>query len=391
MYESLRLKLEDRWLVELKTEMNSFAKQNREELERCQKACEFPSELYREMGKHGWIGPTTPCDEGGLGGGVPEYCAICEEVARNGLISPQISVQGQQWLGTWGTSEQRKSYLSGIARGELIFAEAISEPGAASSLKALTTVAEIDGDEFVITGRKTHVNLGAQADVLLVYAVVPSDGLTAFLVDASTAGIVRRQTEPIGLRLLPTAEIDFEAVRVPASSVLGSVGRGLDTFVSTFNISRLGNASELIGMAERAMGNAIRYAQDRQVGDHTVAEFQGIQWTIATAYAKIYGASLARDAAANIAEAGGDLAFRTSLAKEMAIDAAEYAINECFSLVGSHGLYTDTDYGQLLQDLKVYRIAGGSLEILKNHIARSILRSKDLEGLTMSNGETRTR
>ncbi len=381
MYETLETRFGHEWVATLRSEVGAFAEQNGPELERCRKAGSFPAELYQEMGKRGWIGPITPTDEGGLGGGVPEYCAVCEEVARHALISPQISVQGQQWLLTWGTPQQRSRYLPGIARGELIFAEAISEPEAASSLRALTATAEKDGDEFVITGRKTHVNLGAQADVILVYANVKDAGLTAFLVDAPAARLERRQTDPIGLRLLPTAEMDFTSVRVHESSVLGEVGRGFDTFLTTFNVSRLGNASELIGFAERALANAIEYAKVRSVGSGTVADFQGIQWIVSDAYARLYAASLARDRAANVAEAGGDVSLLTTLAKKLAIEAAEYAINECFSLIGSHGLYTDTDYGQLLQDLKVYRVAGGSLEILRNYVARRVLGSETLEGL----------
>lgn len=382
MYVTLRPRLGEEWLAGLSPEMARFAVSRRAEIDRHRIEGRFPVGIYREMGERGWIGPTAPAGQGGLDGGVAEYCAVCEEVARTGLVSPQISVQGQQWLRTWGTAGQKERYLAGIARGELIFAEAISEPGAASSLKALTATAREDGGTFVLNARKTHVNLGAQADVLLVYAVVPGEGLTAFLVDTTRPGLARRQTDPIGLRLLPTAEIDLVDVVVPRDAVLGKVGKGFDTFLTTFNVSRLGNASEMIGFAERALAGAIRYASEREVGDHHVADFQGIQWIIADGYAKVYAASMARDVAATVADAnGGDLGFHTSLAKRLAIDAAEFCVNECFSLVGSHGLYTDTDYGQLLADLKVYRVAGGSLEIMKNYIARRVLGSEKLEGL----------
>ena len=91
------------------------------------------------MGKRGWVGPITPVDEGGLGGGVAEYCVIEEEVGRHALVSPQISIQGQRWLLVWATPEQRARYLAGIARGEMIFSESISEPGVGSSLKLMRT------------------------------------------------------------------------------------------------------------------------------------------------------------------------------------------------------------------------------------------------------------
>ncbi|GAA4539818.1 hypothetical protein GCM10023175_11740 [Pseudonocardia xishanensis] len=102
---------------------------------------------------------------------------------------------------------------------------------------------------------------------------------------------------------------------------------------------------------------------------------------MANAYAELYTSSLARDHAANLADAGGDPALATSLAKMVAVDAAERATSDAFALVGSHGCYTDTDFGQLLADVKVYRIGGGSVEVMRNYIARRVLRSETLEGL----------
>jgi alkylation response protein AidB-like acyl-CoA dehydrogenase len=237
-----------------------------------------------------------------------------------------------------------------------------------------------DGDDWILNGTKCHVNLGHQSDVTLFYAMAP-EGLTAFLVDTDLPGFDSEQTEPIGLRLIPTADMHFDHVRVPSSAVLGAPGRGMDTFFSTFNISRLGNASELIGFGRRALADAVDYARDREVGDSVVTDFQGIQWTLADRYAALYGAALARNQAANVAIAGEDPGVATSLAKKMAIEASEAAVGEAYALVGGHGLYHDTDYGTLLLDAKVLRIAGGSLEVLRNHVARSILKADDLMGL----------
>ena len=381
MHLELTLSLGADWAERTTEEIAAFGRDHALSLQQANRAGEFPRDLYLEMGERGWIGPITPREDGGLGGGIAEYSLICEEVARHGLVSPQISIQGQAWLLAWATAEQRARYLRGIATGEIIFSESISEPGASSSLKELATVARLDGTDWIISGTKTHVNLGAQSDVTLVYAHAEGRGLTSFIVDMSEPGIRVTQTDPIGLRMLPTAKIDFDNVRVPSTAVLGEVGGGFQTFLTTFNVSRLGNASELIGFSRRALTNAIDYASTRQVGDSFVTDFQGIQWTVADCFGELYAASLARDRAANIADRGGDISLVTTIAKKLAIDAAEHTVNEVFALIGSHGLYTDTDFGQLLQDLKVYRIAGGSLEVLRNYTARRVLRSDDYEGL----------
>ena len=110
-------------------------------------------------------------------------------------------------------------------------------------------------------------------------------------------------------------------------------------------------------------------------------QFQGIQCTVADCYGELYGASLARDRAAGLADGGAEHSLETTLAKKLAIDASEHAVNEAFALVGGHGLYTDTDFAQLLHDMKVLRIAGGSLEVLRNYIARRVLKDPHYEGL----------
>jgi alkylation response protein AidB-like acyl-CoA dehydrogenase len=379
MYDGLTLTVEG-WPGRFAAEAKAFAQEARDELTRCTRAGEFPRELFTEMGRRGWVGPFAPTAVGGLGGGVAEYCVLEEEVACHGLVSPQISIQGQRWLLDWGTPEQRERYLGPIARGEMIFSESISEPGVGSSLKAMTATARRDGADWILNGRKTHVNLGHQSDVTMVFAMA-DEGLSAFLVDMNLPGVTSKQTDPIGLRLIPTADMFFDDVRLPAEAVFGAPGRGMDTFLGTFNVSRLGNASELIGFGRRALASAIRYAAQRKVGDNVVTDFQGINWIVADRYGDLVAAAGARNQAAMVLDRGENPALATSLAKKLAVDAAERAVNDCFALIGGHGLYTDTDFGQLLHDVKVLRIAGGSIEVLRNYIARRVLRSDDLGGL----------
>lgn len=361
-------------------EMAAFGLHHRSELDSASRDARFPRDLYVEMGRKGWVGPMTPKAEGGSGGGVAEYCLIEEEVGRNRLISPQISIQGQCWLQAWGSPEQRRRYLPGMAAGECIFSESISEPGVGSSLKLMRATASRDGDSWVINGHKCHVNLGHQCDVTLVYAMTEA-GLASFLVDRATPGVTTRQTDPIGLRMIPTADVILDNVRVPDTALLGDPGSGMQTFLSTFNLSRLGNASELIGWGRRALAEAIAYAAERRVGDGVVTDFQGIQWTVANLYAELYAASLARDHAATLSDQGTEHSLETTLAKMLAVTAAEHTINEVFALVGAHGLYREQDFGDMLHDIKVLRVAGGSLEVMRNYIARRVLRQPETLGL----------
>ena len=368
------------WIKNTVADLAAFGEEHRSELDTANRANRFPRELYRELGRRGYLGPLVPTAFGGLGGGVPEYVVISEEVGRHGLVSGQIAAQGQRWLLDWGTDEQKDRWLRGIATGEIVFSESISEKNAGSSLKAMKSTAVRDGGDWLLTGSKTHINLGADCDVTLFYAMAP-EGLTSFLVDMTLPGIRTHVTRAIGLRLIRTADVEFDNVRVPDSAHLGPVGGGLQTFLSTFNISRLGNASELIGLGRRALELGLRYAGEREVGDGVVTDFQGIRWMVADAWTSLQAASLARDDAAIAHERGEDIALHTTTAKRLAISAADQASDASYSLVGGHGLYFDTPYTEIANDIKVLKVAGGSTEIMRNYIAQRIMKDPGHEGL----------
>jgi len=368
------------WIKTTVAELAAFGEEHRAELDAANRDKRFPRELYRELGRLGYLGPLVPAEHGGLGGGVAEYVIISEEVGRHGLVSGQIAAQGERWLLDWGSEEQKQRWLRPIATGEAVFSESISELNAGSSFKAMAATATRDGGDWLLTGAKTHVNLGADCDVTLFYAVA-AEGLTSFLVDMSLPGIATAVTDAIGLRLIRTADVSFDRVRVPDSALLGPPGGGLQTFLSTFNISRLGNASELIGLGRRSLELGLRYATKRQVGDGMVTDFQGIQWMVADAWTALQAASLARDDAALAHERGADIALRTTTAKHLAITAAERACDTAYSLTGGHGLYFGQPYTEIVNDVKVLKVAGGSAEIMRNYIARRILKDPGHEGL----------
>ena len=368
------------WVEETDSAMAALAAEHGEQLRACERERRFPAEIYRAMARHGWVGTLTPEELGGLGGTAVEYCVVAEGVGRHGLVTPQTAAQGQRWLLEWGTDEQQRSYLPAMASGDLVFSESISEPGVGSSFKQMRATARRDGTDWILNGSKTHVNLGCESGLTIAYLLV--DGaLTSFLVEMDLPGIETRQTDPIGLRMVPTADVRFEDVRVPQGALLGEVGGGLQTFLTTFNLSRLGNASELIGLGRRAIVEALDYARERPVGDQTVTDFQAIQWKVADCYDALYAASLARDRALLVAAAGEDFSLETSLAKKLAIDAAEKVGEEMFALLGGHALYHDRPFAQILADIKILRVAGGSHEILRNYVARRVLRSDAYEGL----------
>jgi len=368
------------WIAQTKTRCAAFAAEFADELNAAIRDNRFPADIYREFGRRGFLGTFCPTEFGGMGGGVAEYAVVCEEVGRHGLVSGQIAAQGQRWLLDWGTVEQKDRWLSRIAAGDAVFSESISEKGVGSSLKAMKATATQEGSDWVLNGSKTHVNLGADCDVTIFYAMTEV-GLTSFLVDMSLPGISAKATEPVGLRMIRTSDVHLVDVRVPHSAVLGSVGAGMETFLSTFNVSRLGNASELIGLGRRALELGVQYASHREVGPNVVTDFQGIQWMMVESWAALQAASLSRDDAVLAYDRGEDISLRTSTAKHLAIVAAEKSSSSSFSLVGGHGLYVDEPYVTISNDIRVLKVGGGSAEVMRNYIARRILKDPLHEGL----------
>jgi alkylation response protein AidB-like acyl-CoA dehydrogenase len=305
---------------------------------------------------------------------------INEETGRHGMVTPQVAIQGQRWLLDWGTDEQKERWLRGIASGQIVFSESISEKNVGSSFKAMKASAVRDGSDWILNGSKTHVNMGADCDVTLFYGIA-KEGLTSVLVDTTLPGVIAHVTDAIGSRLIRTADVHFENVRVRDADLLGLPGAGMQTFLSTFNVSRLGNASELIGFGRRSLELALRYAQERQVGDNVVTDFQGIQWMIADAWTSLQAASLARDLAAVLYDQGDDIALHTTTAKQLAVVAAEGASKTAYSMTGGHSLYFDEPYTDIDNEIKVLKVAGGSSEIMRNFIARRILKDPGHEGV----------
>jgi alkylation response protein AidB-like acyl-CoA dehydrogenase len=368
------------WIDRVAADIGALAEDSRHELDAANRENRFPREIYRELGRRGYLGPMVPRQWGGLGGGVAEYVVISEETGRHGMVTGQVAIQGQRWLLDWGSDEQKGRWLAGIAAGELVFSESISEKNAGSSFKTMEATATRDGSEWILNGHKTHVNMGADCDVTLFYGYAP-EGLTSFLVDTSRPGVSATVTNAIGSRLIRTADVSFDNVRVRDDDLLGPPGGGMQTFLSTFNVSRLGNASELIGFGRRTLELALRYAQHRQVGNNMVTDFQGIQWMLADSWTALQAASLARDLAAVIYDQGQDPALHTTTAKQLAIVGAESASKTAYSMTGGHSLYFDEPYTDIDNEIKVLKVAGGSSEIMRNYIARCILKDPGHEGV----------
>jgi alkylation response protein AidB-like acyl-CoA dehydrogenase len=198
--------------------------------------------------------------------------------------------------------------------------------------------------------------------------------LTVFLVEEDNPGMRPQEKEdPVGLREMPIRDVVYNDCEVPDEQVLGEVGGGYKVFFTTFNFSRIGNASEILGHGKHALDRAITWASEREVGDNVVTDFQGNRWKIADLKTRIQAVEHLRNEAAWRLDNGEDAVKHTSMAKLMAGEVALAAIEEAIQLTGAHGLYERNRYFLDLQDAKTLDVAGGSREIMRNVIADQIL------------------
>jgi hypothetical protein len=336
----------------------------------------FPMDIFREMGQRGFLRAYIPVEHGGLGLGTMAFCIISEEMCKAGFgMSHYGHVQTVRMLIEFGTETQRSRYLSKLLTGELLGATAIAEPTAGSSLATMQTTVEKKGNTFVLNGAKTLINEAAEADVINVYTK-GGEGISVFLVEKQTPGFrILKKLNPMGMRSSPIYDFELRNCEVNSEQLVGVLGGGFQTFFSAFNFTRLGNASACIGMAQAALDNTIKYLKQRFVGTRNATEFQGLRWRIADMSTELEAARLLRDRAAIMLDQKKDMGMETSRVKLFAVEVAKRVVRDCIQSVGGYGCLRENFFDLYLRDVAIIGTAGGTLEVMRNNIAKRLLGS----------------
>lgn len=362
---------------QLKEEVAAFAKRESAALpKKYREESIFPFDLWRKVGEKKWCGVLIPEAYGGMGKGITEFTIITEELSKEGLPCLQPVIQTLIPILHFGTEDLKRRYLPKLANGEYVAASAISEPGAGSSFKNLQTTAKKDNGFYVVKGHKSHINNAGDADVINM--LVKTDlGLSYLLLDKGMPGVRFRKDDAIGFRLMPIYQIFLEDCRIPEDHLIGKEGEGVKIFLAAFNVSRVGMASICIGLARGLLEHALTYAKSRKVdGEHYVTDFQAMQWMLADLVVEIESAKLLRDKAAWLFDHEGHApVLEIPMAKFFACDMAIRVATKVFSLVGGVASYTGSIYERFLREIMASQAAGGSNEIMRNDIAREVLRA----------------
>lgn len=333
-------------------------------------------ELVREMGQRGLF------DVFGLPAGRPDARALC--VLRDGLsfesalADALLAVQG---LGTvpillFGDSVQREAYLPQAARGQFIAGFALTEPGAGSDLRSIACRAVRDGDDYVLTGTKTLISNAGIADYLVLFARTNEEPgsrfLSAFVVPKDAEGF--RVTREIQLMAPhPIGEVELSSLRLPRRNRLADEGDGLRIALTTLDLFRPSVGAAALGMARRALQEALTATTSRRQFERPLADFQGIEWMLAEMATELDAAELLVARAAWLLDRGGERTPRESaMAKWAATEAAQRIVDRALQLHGGRGVVVGEVVERLYREVRALRIYEGTTEIQKSIIAREL-------------------
>ena len=346
-------------------------------------AGEIPRSLFRRLGELGFLGVEYPVEYGGGGADFWMSVVLAEELARCGAGGVAFSVivhtdMSSPWLAAIGTEEQKERYLPGIVSGETVCALAITEPGAGSDMAGISTRAVRDGDEWVINGAKTFTTNGVYGDLYFLAARTSVDGprhrgLSQFLVERGTPGIaVPKKLDKTGMHSSDTAEIAFDDVRVRASSLLGEEGRGFYQLAAGLQRERLMAAVMSVAASQQALEECQQHVAQREAFGKPLAELQGLRHKIADMATGIEAArSLTYHAAARFA-VGEECAKEVSMAKLFATETAAQVGYDAVQLHGGYGYVRETPVERFARDYRLWTIAAGSSEIMRDIIAKRV-------------------
>lgn len=352
----------------------------------------FPAQALKGLAELGCYGITVPEQWGGAGLSFQALALILEEVAAaDGATSTILSVNNCPVCSifqAWANEAQKQRWLVPLARGEMLGAFCLTEPQAGSDASSLRTTARLETDAqgqpvYVIDGVKQFITSGKHADLAIVMAVTDpaagKRGISAFVVPTDTPGyIVERLESKAGQRASDTAQIRFEACRVPASHRLGEEGEGYKIALSGLEGGRIGIAAQSLGMARAAFEAALRYAKEREAFGARIFEHQAVQFRLADMATQIEAARQLIAHAAALKDAGVPCLTQAAMAKLFASEMAERVCSQAIQIHGGYGYVNDFPVERIWRDVRVCQIYEGTSDIQKILIGRALAQTESI-------------
>lgn len=338
-----------------------------------------PREVWRKLGDMGMLCPDLAEEYGGAGGDFVFNAIVHEELARGTAVSLSACLIAHSdiiaaYISKLGNEEQKKRWLPKMATGEVIAAIGMSEPGAGSDLKAIRTTARPDGKGgYLLSGQKTFITNGYNADVIVVACKAGEKGISLFIVDTHVEGFRRgRLLEKVGQKAGDTAELFFDDIPLRDSDILGELGSGFKDMMKLMPRERLAIVTTALAEAETAYELALAYVRERKAFGQRIVDFQAIRFKLAEICADLDVARVYVDRCIE-EDAAGTFDIRTAaISKFWITDLACKAIDDCMQLFGGYGYMREYPISRLWTDSRIHRIYGGTNEIMKEIIGRQL-------------------
>ncbi|MBN9266634.1 MAG: acyl-CoA dehydrogenase [Alphaproteobacteria bacterium 64-6] len=340
-----------------------------------------PRELWRKAGEAGLLLTGIPEEYGGAGANFLMSAILIEEMSKGLYSGPGFRLHSDivaPYILHYGSEEQKRSLLPRMARGEIVTAIAMTEPGTGSDLQGIRTTAVRQGNELIVNGQKTYITNGQLADVIIVAAKTDpgegAKGISLVIVEADRPGFARgRNLEKIGNKAQDTSELFFDNVRVPPSNILGAEGRGFSYLMQELPQERLIVGLAAVAIMEAALEWTLAYTRDRKAFGRPIADFQNSRFKLAEVATEVQVARVFVDKCLELHIAGQLDVPTAAMQKWWLTEVEGRVLDICLQLHGGAGFMWEYPIARAYADARVHRIFAGTTEIMKEIVARSLM------------------
>ncbi|WXR60845.1 acyl-CoA dehydrogenase [Peptostreptococcaceae bacterium AGR-M142] len=343
----------------------------------------FPVETVKKLAKYGFFGIPFPKELGGQGADNLAYAMAVEELSKvcatTGVIVSAHTSLCATPIYEFGTNEQREKYLVPLAKGEKLGAFGLTEPNAGTDAAGQQTIAELDGDHYILNGSKIFITNAGYADIYIVMAMTDKSkgtrGISAFIVESDMEGFsIGKKEAKMGIKGSATCELIFENVRVPKENLLGKIGQGFKIAMKTLDGGRIGIASQALGIAQGAIDETVNYVKERKQFGRSLAKFQNTQFKLADMQTATEAARLLVYKAARHKDEKMSYSKEAAMAKLFAAETAMDVTTKAVQLYGGYGYTREYPIERMMRDAKITEIYEGTSEVQRMVISANMLK-----------------
>ena len=346
----------------------------------------FPWDFYNALAEAGWIGIAIPEQYGGSGRGITEASIVLEEVAAsgaamNGASSVHLSIFGMHPVVKYGSEDMKQKYLPRVAAGDLHVAFGVTEPDAGTDTSSITTTARLDGDQYLVKGRKVWTTKALDSERVLLLVRTESreavakrtEGMTLLLAELQRPEVTISPIDKVGRNAVASCEVVYDDLPVHQTDRVGEEGKGFRYLLDGLNAERILVAAEALGIGRAAMRRAVGYANEREVFGRPIGQNQGVSFPLGEAQMRLDAAELMIRKASWLLDHGEPCGAEANMAKWLAADAAFQAADQAVQTHGGFGYAREFHVERYWREARLMRIAPISQEMILNYVTEHVL------------------